>query len=393
MSKDERASEEAQKTESGEATAEPLEPIVEDESDAPGSSAAAEGLEAAPRNGASAARPLRPMVLVTGFALILAVLAATMAGFLWWQYRQFYVSLDEADAATGAELQRVRADLRRLQDGLERLDTETGADRAELAEVERRLGAVPGRFAVLEQRVDSVQGGSFDARAQWLRAEAEYYLGLANTELGLARRWENAIAALELADGRLRELADPALNAVRAEIAGELLALRSVRLADIEGLIFSLARLAESVDEMPARGGAPENYAVDQTTLEDAEPGFGRLWEQLKAALSGIVRVERRQATPLTASLSAQEFALARRQLILELELARLAALKGEPDIFASSVSAAQALLERDFDATSAVVEGAVNLLDELQQFDIAPAPPDISGSLNLLRNAPAGGD
>ena len=33
------------------------------------------------------------------FSFVLALLAATVTGFLWWQYRQFYVSLDAADAS------------------------------------------------------------------------------------------------------------------------------------------------------------------------------------------------------------------------------------------------------------------------------------------------------
>ena len=344
------------------------------------------GSEAAAR-GAASRLQLTPL-----FALAFAVLAAIMAGFLWWQYRQFYVSLDAADAATAAALERVRADLRQLADGLDDLDAETSADRAALAETERRLGTVPGRFAVLEQRVDAMQGGSFDARSQWLRAEAEYYLALANTELGLARRWDNAIAALELADDRLRQLADPALSAVRAEIADELIALRSVRLADIEGLVFSLAQLARRVDDLPARAAAPENYASGSAALDDAEPGLERLWQQLKAALAGIVRVERRD-TPVAVVFSAEELALARRQLILELEMARLGALRGQAEVFLGSLSAARGLLERDFDTASASVEGAMTLLEELERFDVAPAPPDISGSLSLLRNAPPGGE
>ena len=40
----------------------------------------------------------------------------------------------------------------------------------------------------------------------------------------------------------------------------------------------------------------------------------------------------------------------------------------------------------RDFDMAAADVEGALSLLGELRTFDIDPDPPDISRSLNLLR-------
>ena len=52
-------------------------------------------------------------------------------------------------------------------------------------------------------------------------------------------------------------------------------------------------------------------------------------------------------------------------------------------------LDAATALLERDFDASSQSVAGAVELLAAMRRLDIAPAPPDISGSLRMLRAAP----
>jgi uroporphyrin-3 C-methyltransferase len=82
---------------------------------------------------------------------------------------------------------------------------------------------------------------------------------------------------------------------------------------------------------------------------------------------------------------------LARRQLQLELELARVAALRADGDAFMSGLETAITILRRDFDATSADVEGALALLGELRSFEVAPERPDISGSLTLLRELESG--
>src|SRR5262249_54078356 len=148
-----------------------------------------------------------------------------------------------------------------------------------------RVDALPGRFVDLERRLDAVQGGSFDARGALLRSEAEYYLSVANTELNLSRDWENAVTALELADGRLAELANPELGPVREAIAGELIALRAVRLPDIEGLTFSLGRLAARAPALPMRADLPANYATADEAADDAEPGFERLWVAVQRTL------------------------------------------------------------------------------------------------------------
>jgi uroporphyrin-III C-methyltransferase len=338
------------------------------------------------RAAAPAPRGAARAVFASSLALVLAFVAIAVAGMLWWQYRQFYVSLDQTDNATALALERLRAEQRALQDGLEDVNDDVTTVRELNVGLTERVDSMPSRFADLERRLDAVQGGSFDARADLLRSEAEYYLTVANTELGLAGDWENAIKALELADGLLAELADPRLAPVREAIAGELQTLRAVRLPDIEGLIFSLDRLAERADELPLRTDPPANFADrKEETVDDAEPGLGRLWLAVQRTLLGLVRVERRDA-PVEQALSAAERLLSRRQLELELELAQIAALRGADEAFESSVGSAIDLLQRDFDVDSAEIEGALALLREMRAVEIAPQQPDIGGSLNLLR-------
>jgi uncharacterized protein HemX len=347
-----------------------------------GRTAAGEDARAAAPRGGSFAGSL---------ALVLALIAIGVAGMLWWQYREFYVSLDQTDTAAAQALERVRAEQRALQDGIKDVNDDVDTLRQLNASVADRVNELPSRFVDLERRLDAIQGGSFDARGVLLRSEAEYYLSVANTELNLASDWDNAITALELADGRLAQLANPELGPVREAIAGELLALRAVRLPDIEGLMFSLGRLAARAPALPMRADLPANYSTDAAAAEDAaEPGFERLWVAVKRTLLGLVRIERRDE-PVAEALSAAERELGRRQVEIELEVARTAALRAQPQAFRSAVDAATAILQRDFDADAAEVESALALLREMRTLEINPKKPDISGSLNQLRELAAG--
>jgi uroporphyrin-3 C-methyltransferase len=328
---------------------------------------------------------------LSSLALTLAFAALVVAGMLWWQYREFYVSLDETDAATAEALNRVRAEQRSLRDRLDGTREDIEALRERNASLAERLDALPGRFAALEERLDAVQGGSFDARANLLRSEAEYYLGVANTELELTGDFDSAITALQLADRRLAELGSPELAPVREAIAEELLALRSLRLPDIEGIVFGLGRLAARADTLPLRADLPASLVGEpDPAVLDAEPGLERLWLAFKGTLLDLVRIERRDE-PVPQALSAAERELARRQLQVELELARIAALRGAEQGFLSGLETAIAILERNFDVASPDVEGALALLRELRSFDVAPDRPDISRSLSLLRTQRAG--
>ncbi len=326
----------------------------------------------------------RSVPFLSLLALLIAFAAVTATGFLWWQYRQFYVSLADADQATETSMERIRASVRATEDAISRVDTAaTNTDRA-MRDFDDRLGVLPGQIATVERRIDAIQGGSFDVRSQWLQAEAEYYLGVANAELQLANRWDGALMALRFADDRLREIADPALAPVRELIADEIIALTSVRLIDVEGLSYSLGRLSARAAGLPLRSATPSDYGA-AAGQADEEPGFARLWSSIKGALTSIVRVERRDA-PITAALSIDEQRLIRRQLSVELQVARLALIRAEPDTFQASLEAADALLRDDFDMQQPDVQGGLALIDELLSVDIAPAAPDISRSLLALR-------
>ena len=333
-------------------------------------------------------RPGKALYLGVILALVFAFFAAGTSGSLWWQYRQFYVSLDQADADAVASVQGLRATLRALEDRLELLQESDERVLELTGELERRFDAMPGRIVDLEQRLTAVQGVSPDARRRWLRAEAEYFLTVANAELSLGGRWENAVSGLEFADGKLRELADPSLGGVRARISQELQELRRVNLPDVEGLSYSLSRLTDRVDELPMGPTVPGSFDSAGEPPENVEPGLGRVWLSLKEAVAGMISVQRSDV-PSSRSLTGEEQLLVRRQLALELEMARLGLLRSQAEVFAVGLNAARTLLRRDFDGSDPAVESAVALIEDMLRLDIDPARPDISGSLNLLRGLP----
>ena len=117
--------------------------------------------------------------LLAALAGVVALVALLATGFLWWQYRQFYVSLSGADMATESALQRVRAEQRSVDERLAVLDEALTAARNREDALTARLDALPSRFVDLERQLSALQGVSFDARQEWVRAEVQYYLNLA----------------------------------------------------------------------------------------------------------------------------------------------------------------------------------------------------------------------
>lgn len=328
--------------------------------------------------------------LVPKLAIVVAVIAVMIAAGLWWQYRQFYVELSGDDSFLLDGLEDTRASLRRLDDDIQSLRGEFAASETAVEALSDDVDALPVELRALGRRVEALQGGQLDARDSWLREQAEYYLVLANVELGLGRRVGSAIAALELADDVLRDLGDPGLVDVRSAVAEELQDLRAVRLPDLEGLAADLGGLMSRVPNLPMRTASPEDFGAPEQSLDDVEPGLGRLLERTRGAVTSIVRIER-QEEPIGLVLTESERRLIRHQLTLELQIARTAVLERRQPIFRASLVAADGILNREFNLADQSIVETRALLGEMMRAELSPALPDIGDSLTLLRNAPGG--
>ncbi len=281
-----------------------------------------------------------------------------------------------------------------LNDAEQRLDSLASRDVAsvsELQSMERRLNdrlgilaSLPGRVGNLEGSIASLQGISKGARDAWLLAEAEYYMQIANAQLQLAGNPHLASLALSFADERLLQLANPALTGVRRALSDELQAIEVMDKPDFEGITLTLASLASVVDSLPLRQEV--NDAESESGEVDPElSGMDRALASLKRALGDIVSVRRTDeaAAPLIAPDAVY---FLRANLALQLQAARLAILRNEEEIFAQSLGDASAWLTRYYDTESAPVQSALETISEIQNGLFSVAPPDISESLQLLR-------
>jgi len=187
-----------------------------------------------------------------------------------------------------------------------------------------------------------------------------------------------------MADDRIVQLADPALTAVRRALSDELAALDAVEKPDIEGITLTLSSLARVVDSLPLRQAASAG-SDDEVLVDEEQSGFGRAWDSVKGAASGLVRVTPPDESAIPLMTPDAEYFL-RTNLTLQLQVARLALLRGEQAVFEQSIDDAARWLDLYFDVQSAQVRGAKATLAEIREGLFVVTPPDISQSLRLLR-------
>lgn len=293
-----------------------------------------------------------------------------------------------------------------------------GRIEARTLELERGQQAAAGTQRALAGRLDSLQADiranaelvddmraalardlapTADAQptpARWRVAEVAYLLRIANHRLAMEQDIGAAKALLEGADAVLADLDDFAFHEVRAQIAGELLALESHEGTDIQGAYLKLETLKGKLDQLPLR--LPEyssgrEPALGAGTAEESVPEAesGGVWASLAVLgdrLSELVRFRRHEGEALRPLLAPEQAAYLEQHLRLALERAQLALLRRDQAIFAANIADVQAWLGTYVDANHSVTKQLLATVEESSRINVAAPPPDISGSLRALR-------
>lgn len=336
---------------------------------------------------------------VAWLALLLSLLSVAALGYLLFEKfraspvdEQYSSAISEVTRQSEQQAAAMRSALAALEEDVAGLDAKLGDKDAELRNLQNDVtrfdssvdlfDSVAPRLGNLERSLAALQGVSVDARNTYLLAEAEYYMQIANAQLQLAGNPYLAKLALEQADDRLLQLADPALTQTRRELANEIAALEVMEQPDVAGVTLTLASLAHVVESLPMKQTSAE--AAEQAAAAETG-GVKRAWNAVKGFVSGLVTYTKPtdEDAPL---LTPEAEPMIRSNLALQLQAARLALLRGEQVIFEQSLDDADGWIARYFDTTAEPVQSARQTISEIRSDYRKAAPPDISQSLRLLR-------
>ncbi|MFA5529589.1 MAG: uroporphyrinogen-III C-methyltransferase [Thiohalomonadaceae bacterium] len=307
-------------------------------------------------------------------ALVLALAAGGGAAWLWTELERTRAHANMAEADLTQQLAQLRSAATQQASELDKVLQDTQA------------AVVQGQ--ALKAAVDDLRVRLAQDRSDWLLAEVDYLLTVANRRLRFERDVPSAEAALVEADNRLAALQDPALVPVREAIANELERLRAVPGVDRSGLALQVAALIKSVDGLPLSAelasrpaGASPGEAPADTAVESWRGLFAAMWESIK----GLVTV-RRSDQPVQPLLPPEQRYYLQQNLNLKLESARLALLQHDAAVYRTTLEEAERWTHEYFNVNSPGGQAFLQGLAHLQQAEIAPELPEIDGSLRILR-------
>jgi uroporphyrin-3 C-methyltransferase len=309
----------------------------------------------------------KPNSVLAIFALLLVIIALLAIGGIGWKGFEF------------------SQQLLTLSHQLEQKTEQTTALTVRLANTEKNVKRHDKQSQQNAERIAQLPGAD---RNDWLLAEAEYLLRLANQRLSLESDWQGAIAILVAADNVLAETQNPLVSSVRQLLAKDLQALRAVPAVDLTGAVARLQAVQDQINELEwIPRTLPEVTAVIATSvdLEVAPSAWDKFLTKAWAGIGTIVRI-REHDKALPAPLTPDQHYYLQQNMHLMLEQAQVALVRQQGTLYKQSIERTMSWLEEFSIVKNAKTAAVKETLTELSAWNVSPEFPEISGSLQKLR-------
>jgi uroporphyrin-III C-methyltransferase len=263
-------------------------------------------------------------------------------------------------------------------------------DQDQVRELSAKVATLEARYAESQnQRValETLYNNLSVNRDEAALAEVEQMLLIAAQQLQLSANVRAALIAMQSADARLQRMNRPAFSGLRQAISHDMDKLRAQHDVDITGINLQLNNLIAVVDQMPlAYQQRAANEVVAQAVPPKNETTWQKLLREIWQEVKQLVRIENTDKAEIPLLPPNQEFFL-RENLKLSLLSARLALLSRDEASFRQGLKTAQLWTVRYFDGKSSEAKQMSDGLQKLAASDISIELPDISSSLQAVRN------
>ena len=318
-------------------------------------------------------RHATPLVLATtGGAVLLAALWIDSRHRIGQLEQQLGKRLGEA----GADIRESKAFSGKAQEDVRTALVKLGSLEGKLAESQGQQLALEGLYQELSRNRD-----------EWVMAELEQILLMANEQLQLSGNVRAALIALQTADSRLARVDKPQLIPVRKAVTRDIERLQALPGIDAVGMTLKLDHLAASVEQLPLLFGN-ESLPEKRPLAKPAQPesSWQRLSREVWGDFTSLVRIRKLEKGEGGLLAPSQEYFL-RENLRLRLLAARIALLQHNEASFRADIKAADEWLGRHFDTQAKPVQAAQASLRQMAAAPVRIELPDISASLSAVRN------
>ena len=338
------------------------------------------------------AQPTSSINTVTALSLGLSAIAIVTSGWLYFQSTQSTLHKDVQQLATQQTTLENKLNTNTLNKSqlnrlIDQVKTSEQAVLLQKNEFATQQAQQDEKLLSLESKLNRLNNTT---KEDWKLAEAEYLIRLANQRLLLESDNSGAVTLLINADDILNELEDPIVFATRKALAKDIQALKSISQFDLEGAYLKLNALYDNVQTLPQRepskawqaNTTEKTKQTDDTTTGKFTSVLESFWNSIRSLV--VINYNHK---PIKALLPPAEYQELITGIQLQLEIAQVALIKGEPVIYQQALSRVADATTEHFETQSNSVTTFLASLTALQQLNPSPDLPLPRESLMAMKS------
>lgn len=338
-------------------------------------------------------------------ALIISIIALGAVGFQYYQTQANTAASTQIESLKKELSESIAAVSSKVDSVKSAADATVGKAQATLAQVEGNLAKLEAAESKKSSDIDDLQqrltksiqqvensSSKQNSRKDWLLAEVEYLLRLANQRVLMENTPIGALALLKSADQILQQTDDVSIFSVRKALAADMTALAAVPHIDQEGLYLKVDALNDQINNLklvPITDKKQLPSVIDDVATgvaEDSQEGtFSKVWGKASAKLEKLVVISRRDSAIEPLLSPAQQAGLLQNLHIL-FEQTQLSLLQRKQAPYLRSIEKAETIISTYFQAKDGTTVALLNGLKELKEQKVSVDLPSIAGSLNTLK-------
>ncbi len=324
-------------------------------------------------------KPNTPQLAMSKLPLIISIVAIVIAVIFG-----FYNHSADNDYQTS---------LNTLQNKVTRLSTATRqmselnqiikSQETKLISLSNDIGNANSTTQQLQQQLTKMSQISGRNDKEWVLAETEYLIRLANFNINLEKRPQLAIKILQNANNRLSSLHDPSLVKIQRVLVNDITELQAVPTVDYTGMILKMDALAKSADKLPI---ATPHLINDneKNNPESSQKSSG--WRKSVNEVFEKLVVIRHYDKPIEPLLSAEQQIYVIQNIQLMLQQTQWALLNRQQNLYDANLIRVEQWINRYFDKNEQRTKSFLTTVAQLKAINIDPQLPDISNSLTTIK-------
>ncbi|MEE2733079.1 MAG: uroporphyrinogen-III C-methyltransferase [Pseudomonadota bacterium] len=317
-------------------------------------------------------------------SLLLAAAAAGLVGYQFYVTQQEKLQILSDREELNRTLQARAHRLEQLENGLTQLTNQLKQEREALKSANQSRELLQSRIAVLEKDIAAISGAH---RIDWMLREVEHFITVAEQRLTLLGDAAGALALLQEADDIVRAMQEPGARPLREALVRDVhkLKLAAETNIDVEGIFLRLSDLSDRVVKL----GIP-SFELKQEPLEPApgevlpEEGMALFWYRFKKFLGSLYDYQKHpKGRPITLTEDREFLA---RNVIMLLQQAQLALLRGDSEAYRVSLTGARERVEMYIHQQTGETRFFVTEISDLLKVKLRPPMPTIEESIRGVR-------